>query len=155
MEHRWEERALLDQPSRLDARPDLIAVGRLRNGSLSGGYVETAAIVPVGTRLHVELESIHWNRGICGALGRERSCARTRTVSDCEWCDFASRWIALLIHSPLQAQLPVPGADKRNLVDPKAHYALSWFSVAFQGSFSRHGLLESRLKRFKPPTSCP
>jgi len=129
MEHRWGERVLMDQPARLDARPNLIAVGRLRNASLSGGYVETGASVPLGTRLHVELEWIYWSR--------TEQCRVPAYVvrSDenglgLEWCDFAPRWIALVItaHSPTSygardGQLPVSVAAKRNLVDPEAHHA--------------------------------
>ncbi len=47
MEHRWGGRVALDYAVRFDARPRLIAVGSLRNVSLSGGYVETEGrIVP-------------------------------------------------------------------------------------------------------------
>lgn len=126
MEHRWGERVLLDLPAWLDARPDLIAVGRLRNVSLSGGYVETGAMVPLGTRLHVELEWIYWER----AENRRVPAYVVRSDENglgLEWCDFAPGWIALLIsthsqtsYGALQTQLPVSGADKRNLVDAKA-----------------------------------
>lgn len=96
MEHRWGERVLLDHPVRLDARPDLIAVARLRNASLSGGYVETGAIVPLGTRLHLELQWIYWNRAedcrVPAYVVR-----RDENGLGLEWCDFAPRSIAVLI----------------------------------------------------------
>jgi hypothetical protein len=113
MEHRWGERILLDLPARLDARPDLIAVCRLRNASLSGGYVETAAILPLGTRLHLELQWIH------GKRAQDCRVAAYVVRSDenglgLEWCEFAPGWIAVLIctHAPssygaITAQAPV------------------------------------------------
>jgi hypothetical protein len=126
MEHRWGERALLDQPVRLDARPGLIAVGRLRNASLSGGYVETAAIVPLGTRLHVELEWIYWKRAEHFRIPAYVVRADENGFG-LEWCEFAPGWVTVLMSadSPtscgvLQVQLPVSGAHQRNLVDPEA-----------------------------------
>ena len=98
----------------------LIAVGRLRNASLSGGYMKTAAIVRLGTQLHVELEWIYWNRAEHSRMPAYVVRSDENGVA-LEWCDFAPGWIALLIST----QLPVSGADKRNLVDPKAQYALT------------------------------
>jgi hypothetical protein len=108
MEHRWGERTLLDQPVRLDARPRLIAVGRLRNASLSGGYVETAGIMPLGIRLHVELEWIYWKRAEHCRIPAHVVRADENGLA-LEWCEFAPpEWVAVLMftHTPTSCGVP-------------------------------------------------
>jgi hypothetical protein len=96
MEHRWGQRIPLGHLVRLDARPACMAFGVLRDASLSGGYVETAANVPVQARLHLELEWIYWSRA-----ERCRIAAYVVRVDEhgiaVEWCDFAPASIGLLI----------------------------------------------------------
>jgi hypothetical protein len=109
MEHRWGERVLLDHPARLDGRPNLIALGRLRNASLSGGYVETGAIVPLGIRLHLALEWIYWDRAEDYRVPAYVVRSDEKGLG-LEWCDFAPRCIALLItHSPTHCARYRPG----------------------------------------------
>jgi len=56
MEHRWGRRVPTDIVVRLDGRSSFLAEGRLRDASLSGGYVEGVPSVPLLTCIQVELE---------------------------------------------------------------------------------------------------
>ncbi len=56
MEHRWGVRMACDIAVRVDARPQALAAGLLRDASLSGGYIETSARLLPWTLVFVELE---------------------------------------------------------------------------------------------------
>jgi hypothetical protein len=56
MEHRWGMRHALEITVRLDARPQRLTFGRLRNASSSGAYVETGTAPALFSRICVELE---------------------------------------------------------------------------------------------------
>jgi hypothetical protein len=53
MEHRWGARVALDLPVRLELAGELLGFGRLRNASISGALVNTAARLPVLAALEV------------------------------------------------------------------------------------------------------
>lgn len=88
MEHRWGERIDLDLQVRLDARPGALATGQLRNVSLSGAYVRTAARIPPLTRLYLELERQCRSRGEPNRIPAYVSRADGQGVA-LEWCEFA------------------------------------------------------------------
>jgi len=58
MEHRWGHRRPLDLAARFSA-PTLGGWGRVRNVSLSGAYIETAARLAVAQHLFIEIK---WQR---------------------------------------------------------------------------------------------
>lgn len=57
MEHRWGARVPLDLPVRLELAGELLGYGRLRNASISGALVITAAKLPVLAALDVVVTS--------------------------------------------------------------------------------------------------
>src|SRR5690348_389123 len=96
MEHRWGRRVPTGIVVRLDGRPGILAEGRLRDASLSGGYVEGVPSVPLLTCIQVELEGGQRNR-------REPDRVRAHVVrSDSsgvglEWAEFAPGAIRRLL----------------------------------------------------------
>ncbi len=117
LEHRWGDRVPLDYPVLLDAGPGLRAVGRLRNASLSGGYLEIAIKVPLDIRLHVELEWRDRNRN-----ERCRIPAYAVRADDAgvglEWFDFAPAGIALLIASHIST-VQAPARERPRGLEPR------------------------------------
>ncbi|GEM_PF-817564 len=115
MEHRWGTRHPLDIVVRLNARPHLLAIGRLRDASSSGAYVETPAAPPLMSRIYVELDWGDFRRA-------EPSRIAAYVVRDdgagigLEWCDFAPLPIVALIEdkperarSESRPTVPAPG----------------------------------------------
>ena len=96
MEHRWGRRVVAGVKVRLDAGPGVLAVGRLRNASLSGGYLEGVPPLPVMACVHVELE---WGSHTSQETGRVRAYV-VRTDAGglgLEWAEFAPEGIRALI----------------------------------------------------------
>ncbi len=98
LEHRWGERVAVDCPVLLQAGPGLRTIGRLRNASLSGGYLEIAIRVPLEIQVQVELEwrdsnrTEHWRIPAYGVRADDEGVGL-------EWCEFAPAGIAVLIAS--------------------------------------------------------
>jgi hypothetical protein len=91
MEHRWGHRIVCGTPARLSASGGTSGVGRLRDVSLSGGFVETALDLPLFARVTVFVRDT------------EVSGSVTRTDDDgvgIEWCDSEPRAICPLLGSP-------------------------------------------------------
>src|SRR5690349_10401264 len=107
MEHRWGRRVATDRVVRIDARPGALAVGRLRNVSSSGGYVEGIRTLPLLTCVHVELEWGHHKR-------QETSRIRAHVVRTdsgglgLEWSEFAPPAIRALIAADERRSLRRP-----------------------------------------------
>jgi len=95
MEHRWGQRCPVDMRVGFSA-PVIGGWGRMRNVSLSGAYLETAARPPQSQRLTMELE---WNRE-----GRTERCVLTAWIVrrddrglGVEWCEFAPWPVPVLV----------------------------------------------------------
>jgi hypothetical protein len=56
VEHRLGSRLAVNRLARLELRADNYSPGLLSNLSMSGGYVETVAQIPPGSRIYVHLE---------------------------------------------------------------------------------------------------
>jgi hypothetical protein len=96
MEHRWGRRIECGARVRLSAGTAIGAAGLLRNVSMSGAFIETAADVPPFTRIAITvLRAAHGSAREVEVLG---SVAR---VADggvgVEWCETAPRDICPLL----------------------------------------------------------
>ena len=60
MEHRWGKRVPTDLKVRLEWRPDGLAIGRLRDFSLSGAYVEGVPPLPQWTEFPRTFPASAW-----------------------------------------------------------------------------------------------
>jgi hypothetical protein len=98
LEHRWGTRRPLDLAVRLDWRPHLLALGRLRNASASGAYVETCAAPPLMSRIHIELEWGHLRRDEPHRIPAYVVRADSAGIG-LEWCAFAPIAILTMIES--------------------------------------------------------
>jgi len=101
-------------PVRLDARPRVLALGSIRNSSLSGAYIQTSVTLAPGTPVGVEL-----GQGI--ARHEEPCCVRAYVVRrdaygiGVEWCEFAPEPIqTLLTDAASRAQLGSGVRHRRN-----------------------------------------
>lgn len=142
MEHRWGRRVatsvVVRLEVRLDARPGVLTSGRLRNASLSGGYVEGVAPLPVMTCVHVELE---WGSGKREKTGRVRAHV-VRSDSGglgVEWADFAPAAIRTLI-SACDNRIVCPAAAGDDLPASKSPALLP------------HGASKTYCYSSRPPT---
>jgi hypothetical protein len=96
MEHRWGERVTLDCPVRLEFQHGPGTEGRLRNASISGALIDTAARLPMYTMVNVVIPAASAVR----LRTVELPACVVRTAPDgvaVEWRDMAvSTLIALL-----------------------------------------------------------
>lgn len=112
LEHRWGTRCAVNVPVRLDARPQALSFGRLRNASASGTFVETGLRPPLWTRVIVELAWGQWRRSepqrVAAYIVRhdENGCGL-------EWCEFAPEPVLALMLAARRAApartVPAPG----------------------------------------------
>ncbi len=88
MEHRWGARIACDIAVRVDARPQLLALGFMRNASLSGGFIETNARLLPCTPVLIQLESAalryDWLRHVRAYVVRDDAAGLA-----VEWYEFA------------------------------------------------------------------
>jgi len=104
MEHRWGSRCPLDLAVRFSA-PTIGGWGRVRNLSLSGAYIETAARFPLAQHLLIEME---WK---CDGRIEWRSLGAWVVRSDhrglaVEWTEFAPWPVAALFAGEPAARNP-------------------------------------------------
>lgn len=133
MEHRWGRRVSTSVVVRIDARPGVLVVGRLRNASLSGGYVEGVPPLPLLACVHVELE---WGARQRQETGRVRAHV-VRSDSGglgVEWAEFAPAAIRTLMAA----------CDKR-IVRPAASAA------SLSSALLSHGVSETHCYSSLPP----
>lgn len=102
MEHRWGTRHPLRTSVRLDARSHCLSRACLHNASSSGAYIETETVLPLWTRIYIELG---W-----GTFGEDTRRIAAYVVRQdehgigIEWCEFASPAILELIESMQAAE---------------------------------------------------
>ncbi len=97
MEHRWGKRIPTQLSVRLRWRPDSFAVGRLRDVSLSGGFVEgVPSRLSAWTEVHVQIEQVGFHGGECRPV-RGYVVRSEATGVAVEWCEFAPPEIRSLI----------------------------------------------------------
>lgn len=98
MEHRWGARTALDITVRLRLESGAVFLGRLRNASLSGAFVETGVLLPLRGEVRVELASARaWEappKPISGFIVRDDELG-----VGLEWAEFAPPAIATLLDS--------------------------------------------------------
>jgi hypothetical protein len=88
MEHRWGRRIACGAAARLDAGAGIVGVGRLRDVSLSGAFIETALELPLLARVSVAVRDTYVAASV------------VRIVDDgcgVEWCETAPRAICPLL----------------------------------------------------------
>lgn len=117
MEHRWGARSRLDIPVQIDCGTGAVLFGVIRDASVSGAFVCTAAqmpamtivkVIPVSPRCRsdaaIEAYVVRWTPEGCGL----------------EWCDLAPNSIVELLYlSEAQpAAAAAEAAGRVRLVDP-------------------------------------
>lgn len=96
MEHRFGRRVPCGTPVAISAGADLVGVGRLRDVSLSGAFVETVVNLPLFARVAIEKQCE-------GGRGIELRASVVRKDTDgvgIEWCETPSRSICLTLGCP-------------------------------------------------------
>ena len=85
MEHRWGRRISVDLPVRVILSTGSVIWGRVRNLSITGAFVESAHLLPAGTRVSVEpmTGAGHWPaRALPASVIWSRSSG-----AGLEWCE--------------------------------------------------------------------
>lgn len=104
MEHRWGERIHLDLPVRLELAGELLGMGRLRNASISGAYVETDAGSSVLATVDVV---VPMSRAMGGSQALAASVVRRDEGGlGLEWRDMACEAVVRMLRD-LDAQAPL------------------------------------------------
>jgi PilZ domain-containing protein len=110
MDHRWGVRRQVSLPVRLRAMGEISGWGRMRDASLSGAYIETAANPP--TRMLVELDWIHDCRHVRCVLPAY-IIRRDDDGLAVEWCEFAPSPFSALLALESSEPLPAPHVGSR------------------------------------------
>jgi hypothetical protein len=87
MEHRWGQRRLADLVVRLIGSPGAIGIGRLRDVSASGAFVQTKLDLPLLSVLRVEL--------VAGRLPANHPCTGRAYVVRQDSAGVGIEWLAL------------------------------------------------------------
>jgi hypothetical protein len=118
MEHRWGHRVETNVGVQLLANPASIAWGRLKNVSLSGGFIETRLRIPILSTLCMTVKtspgSAEEPRSVCAIVVRHEASG-----VGVEWLDGSSEVVAALLDDA-EARVNPPGADSP--VEPARHY---------------------------------
>lgn len=155
MEHRWGLRHLLDLSVRLRGGGRTVALARIRDASLSGAYLETAASLPLLGRVWVEMESgrrlPNENGLIAGYVVRA-----DRSGYGLEWCEFAPGPIVALMERPRMAgdcETPLHRIPRRRKIESQALLpAPDWQSRCSTGHESSSSA--AALRDLRPSASC-
>lgn len=110
MEHRWGWRLRVDLTARVGDSAGFMSVARLRDVSVSGAFVETAAILRAFSSVDVQFRTHHGNNS------RVLSAHVVRTTPDgvgVEWREFAPNEVSRLMETyPANALSPERGAGR-------------------------------------------
>jgi hypothetical protein len=98
MEHRWGNRVDVDLPVRVEIGGKLVAIGSMRNASISGALIAARANLPPLTTLTVTIHTSVGNR----AYYLELPASVVRREPDAiaiEWRDMACQGLVDLLHA--------------------------------------------------------
>jgi len=100
MEHRWGCRVPTDVAVRLVLPLGAIGVGRIRNVSVTGAYIETRLSLPLLSLVHIELVPPQGTAG--GSMRRSSAYVvrQGRGGVGLEWCDVAGAAAEALLQPP-------------------------------------------------------
>ena len=104
MEHRWGRRIAVDAKVRIFADPASTGWGRLRDISISGGFIETALRVPVLSTLSVTVPG--------GCVVHAIAVRNALDGVGVEWADGGLEVIAALIQEAASCRTPSRIADE-------------------------------------------
>jgi len=106
MEHRWGWRLRVDLTARVGDATGMTKIARLRDVSVSGAFLETAATIRAHTCVDVQFRTHR------GTQSRALSAHVVRTTPEgvaVEWVEFAPQEVARLMEThPLQARSETP-----------------------------------------------
>lgn len=107
MEHRWGRRNVVRVPVRLIGESGEAVTGQTENVSISGAFIRTARILPLGTRLEVEFPHPDGLAEEPERIGAHVT-RRTRDGVGIEWYELAPHSVRALLlarepHAPPQA----------------------------------------------------
>jgi hypothetical protein len=125
MEHRWGTRFAVHIPVRLTATHfSTASFGRIKNLSLSGGFITGFALRPF-TRIFVSVEYSPPLQPPCETLPAivMRVCEEGAGVI---WCEFASPPVADLVRTVMGARSPVGGVAPQAIHSPIGIQSLGW-----------------------------
>lgn len=117
MEHRWGARSKLEVPVEIDCGNGTLAFGVIRDASVSGAFVCTAAQLPSMTIISVAPISPR-----CQSRARADAYVVRWTPEGCglEWCDLAPDAIVELLYlsEAPSSMAAAESAGAREIVDP-------------------------------------
>jgi hypothetical protein len=96
VEHRWGKRVSLDLTVTLDWGVSKGLAGRLRDVSLSGGYIQRVRLIPLWAEVYVELQGLTGTQGESDRVKGYVVRSEPNGVA-LEWADFAPRAVRRIV----------------------------------------------------------
>jgi hypothetical protein len=123
MEHRWGERSKLNIPVQVDCGSRGVVLGVMRDVSASGGFLCTAAQIPLLTNVHVDFSTARGQRRAVEA----QVVRRALDGFGLEWMELAPRTVIDLLSAaqvfpglqPLPFEAPAPAPSVAAPVPPQ------------------------------------
>ena len=108
MEHRWGWRLRVDLTARVGDATGQMNIARLRDVSVSGAFLETAAVLRAHTCVDVQFRTHR------GSISRPLSAHVVRSTPEgvaVEWSEFAPREVARLMETHPAEPIPMPSIE--------------------------------------------